>query len=196
MIYAHYVALFGFAIQMAAAVIYCRSIVLAPVTPNRVSWLLWAVIPLVATFIALRDGAGWAALPVFAAGLAPTIVLLFAIGRKSGTWHFTPFSILCLVISLIALVIEFFGYGIVAVIAVLIAELAASLPTIHKAWRHPETESALTYFFSMTSAATALIALETWAFVQAAFPALVVTLMLIIALTILLRKRSVHDPQT
>ncbi|MCL2881913.1 MAG: hypothetical protein FWF45_03345 [Coriobacteriia bacterium] len=185
-----YLTILGFIVQMVSAVIYCRAIIAGSVTPDRVSWLLWATIPFVAATIALRDGARWSVLPIFAAGLAPAIVLIFAINRRSGAWHPAFFSMACLCVSLIALFVELIGFGFIATIAVLIAEFAATLPTIRKSWRYPRTESSLAYVLSAISASTALLAIRVWNVQQAAFPMLVVILMLVIVSILIFRRKE------
>jgi hypothetical protein len=182
-----FIAVLGFLLQMASAAACCHAIATKPVSPNRVSWLLWATIPLVASVIAIQDGAGWGVLPVLGASLGPWIVLFFAIVRRRGSWQFTPLSITCLVVSLSGLAIQIVGFGIVASIAVMVTEFSAALPTIAKAWKDPQSESALTYLLSGTSAVTALLTINTFNLQQAGFPMMVTLLMFTIALIVIVK---------
>jgi len=188
-----YSVFIGFVIQMVSAFLYCRAIIKKQATPERTTWLLWATIPFVATVIALRGGAGLAALPVFASGLAPLIVLSVAIILRSGKWSFSVLSIVCLIIAVISLVIEVFGSSFVAALAVLSAEFAATLPTLAKSWKSPRTESVGAYILSFISASTALLAVNRWTIQQASFPILVMILMAAIVLIIVLRRRVSNE---
>jgi len=50
---------------------------------------------------------------------------------------------------------------LVAIFFAIAADLLAGLPTLVKAWRHPETETAITFVFGAISALTTFAALKT-----------------------------------
>ena len=60
--------------SLLAAIVYIRSMFIGGTKPNRVTWLMWAIAPLIATVAALSNGVGWAVLPVFMAGFSPLLI--------------------------------------------------------------------------------------------------------------------------
>lgn len=72
--------------------------------PNRVTWLMWAIAPLVAAVAAYVDGVRWAVLPVFMAGFAPFLVFLSSYVNPKSYWELGVFDYGCGGLSVLALV--------------------------------------------------------------------------------------------
>jgi|SRR5665647_965729 len=81
--------------SLLAAFVYIRSMFIGNTKPNRVSWLMWAIAPLITTAAALSNGVGWAVLPVFMAGFRPFLFLphLFPQRRLSGDYHLSTICV-------------------------------------------------------------------------------------------------------
>ncbi|MBI2452809.1 MAG: hypothetical protein HYV55_01090, partial [Parcubacteria group bacterium] len=77
---------------------------------------------------------------------------------------------------------------VVGVIFAILADGLAALPTIVKAWRHPETETGAAYATALFGAATTLFAVQTWAFSEYAF-SLYLVFITSVFLFIIYRKR-------
>jgi hypothetical protein len=186
----HYFVFIGLGIQLISGVVYCRAAVQKDVTPQRTSWLLWTVSPLIAVCIALEDGATWGVIPIAAAALVPLAVLVFAVSTKRGSWKFDALSIVCLVLASAAIVFELFGSSMIAGFATLVLEVSATLPTLRKAWSSPHSESALSYLLNCLSMATTLFAVYQWTFEQVAFPIFAAVLAGGVSIVIVARKRA------
>jgi hypothetical protein len=187
----HYFVFIGLVIQVISGVVYCRAIASDNATPQRTSWLLWAVSPLVASCIALADGATWSVVPIAAAGLVPLSVLIFAIVKKSGSWKLDALSVVCLALAATAIVLEVLGSSAIAVVATLVLELTATIPTLHKAWSDPESESVAYYCLNCISLASSLFAVHEWTLEQVAFPIFATTLTGTVLIVLIARKLSI-----
>ncbi|MEK9159638.1 MAG: hypothetical protein AAB383_02820 [Patescibacteria group bacterium] len=157
--------------NLFATVSYTRDTFLGRNKPNRVSWILWTVAPLIAAAAAFTKGAGWVAFPILISGLAPAIVLIASFFNPKAYWKLGPLDYLCGACSVFALIL----WGItqeaaVAILFALLSDLFATLPTLIKAWKHPETESALNYIGALVNSLAAFLVMQTFDFANLAFP--------------------------
>ena len=157
--------------NLLTCVSYARDTFLGKTRPNRVTWIMWAVAPLIAAAAALSKGAGWVTLPILISGLAPAIVLVVSFFNPKAYWKLGPLDYLCGLLSALALIL----WGItqeatVAILFALLSDLFASLPTVIKAWKHPETESALAYIGGLVNSLAAFLVMQTFDFANLSFP--------------------------
>jgi len=54
---------------------YIKDTLKGKTKPNKMTWLMWSVAPLIGGMAAFADGVGWAALPVLASGFYPLPLL-------------------------------------------------------------------------------------------------------------------------
>lgn len=71
--------------------------------PNRVSFFLWGMAPLIAFSAQLGSGVGAPAIPTLAAGLGPLVVLTASMASRHGRVRVTRFDLACGAISVVAL---------------------------------------------------------------------------------------------
>ena len=90
-----YLVIIAAVASLLAAFVYIRSMFVGGTKPNRVSWLMWAIAPLIATAAALSNGVGWAVLPVFMAGFSPFLIFTASFFAKKAYWQTLNFR-LCL----------------------------------------------------------------------------------------------------
>lgn len=141
--------------------------------PNRVSWGMWAVAPLIAFAAELTEHAGLNALLTFAVGFGPLLVVIASFLDPHAYARFTRLDILCGALSLAALGMwALTGTGDVAIAFSILADLWAAIPTLRKAHRRPETESAKAFLFSAVGCVITLLTIVPgqWAFASYAFP--------------------------
>lgn len=166
-----YLVFAGVAVQALGFLYYIRETLYGQTKPNRVSWVIWAIAPLVAAFAALASGAGWAALPVFAVGLGPLVVLLATFKNKRSYWKLGALDYVCGVLSILALVLWAATKDPLAAIMLAIAsDTLACVPTVVKAWSHPETESGVPYLAGLFNSFTSFAAINSWNFASYGFP--------------------------
>jgi len=165
------------AVQLIGKASYIKQTLKGKTKPNRISWLLWSVAPLIAAFAAVSDGVGLAVVPVFVSGLAPLLVLAASFANKESYWKLERNDYFCGIFSILALVL----WGItkeptVAIVFALVSDLFATYPTLVKSWKYPETETADAFSAGLFSALTSFAAIKTWTFSSYAFPAYLVVI--------------------
>lgn len=166
-----YLVLVGAFVNILGVISYIKDTLKGSTKPNRVTWLMWSIAPMIATVAALVEGVTWAVLPVFMAGFAPFLVFLASFVNKKSYWKLDSFDYLCGLFSVLALVL----WGItampaVAIIFAILSDGFAAAPTLIKSWKHPETESGIAYTTSLFNSLTSFAAIKMWIFSAYAFP--------------------------
>jgi hypothetical protein len=122
--------------------------------PNRVTWFLWALSPLIAFSAELSQGVGLSSLMTFMVGFGPLAVFIASFLNRKSYWKISWLDIVCGSLSLLALVLwGLTRSGNVAIVFSIASDALAATPTLIKAWHEPETED---YRFFSYSAARSL----------------------------------------
>jgi hypothetical protein len=172
-----YLVLIGATANLFGAFSYIKETIGGGTKPNRMTWLLWSIAPLIATIAALADGVRWSVLPVFMSGFVPLLVFISSFVNKNSYWKLEKFDYLCGFFSVLALIL----WGItkepaIAIIFAIASDGSAALPTLVKAWEYPDTETGTPYVTGVFNALTSFAAIKIWNFSSLAFPVyLVVT---------------------
>ncbi|HXB22164.1 MAG TPA: hypothetical protein VNV88_12320 [Candidatus Solibacter sp.] len=167
----HYLVFLGAAVNLYGIAFYIRDIFHGQTRPNLVTWVLWAIAPLVASAAAFSTGARLAVLPTFMIGFGPLLVVVSAFIKRNTIWQPTPFSYLCGGLSLIALLLwALTRKPEIAVIFAILSDALAALPTLKKAWRFPETESGIVYTTQLFNILTSFAVIQFYTFPEIGFP--------------------------
>lgn len=151
------------------------------VKPNRVSFLLWSLAPLIAFFAEIKQGVGIQALMTFIVGILPLTIFIASFVNKKAVWNLTGFDLICGALSIIGLVFWYITKsGNIAIIFSIVADALAAVPTVVKSFNYPETESAWPYFASTISAILTLLTVTVWNVANIAFPLYIVLITLLI----------------
>lgn len=182
--------LVGVAISAVGQYAYVRDTLRGTTQPNRVSFVLWALAPLLAFAVQLDEGVGLVALSTLSFGLGPLAILAASFANRAAYWRLAPFDYVCGAISLVGTAIWLATQdGAIAVMAAVTADALAGVPTFLKAARHPETETPLLYAAATTNGAIAVLAVQEWTLVDAAFPVYIVCFGGVLLITLLVRSR-------
>lgn len=166
-----YIVLIGAFVQLVGIFFYIRATVRGETKPNRVTWLMWSVAPLIGSVAAFSDGVRWAALPVFMSGFAPLLVFIASFVNPKSYWKLEKFDYICGALSVLALIL----WGItkeplIAIIFSIASDGFAAVPTIIKSWKHPDSESVEAYTTGLFNSLTSFFALRTFGISELAFP--------------------------
>ena len=166
-----YLVFVGAIVALLGALFYIRDIFRLKTRPNRVTWLMWSIAPLIAFVAELAKGVGLAAIPVFMVGFCPLLIFLASFVKNNSYWKLDRFDYLCGLLSVAALL--FCGITNepdIAIIFAIASDGFAAMPTIIKSWKYPETESSIAYITGLFVALTSFFALKMWNFTELAFP--------------------------
>lgn len=139
--------------------------------PNRISWAMWSLAPLVAFAAELGKGVGLQSLMTFMSGFCPLLVLVASFVNRKSYWKLSQFDIMCGVLSVLGLFLWLITkQGNVAIVFSIMADALAALPTIVKSYKDPESESWYAFGAAAISAALTLLSIDNWTFANYGFP--------------------------
>jgi hypothetical protein len=171
--------------SLAAAAAYIRSMFKGDTIPNRVTWLMWAIAPLIATAASVSSGVTWAVIPVFMSGFCPLLIFLASFFTRKAYWKLSKLDYLCGALSGLAIVLWYLTQESNLAISLAIASDAfAAVPTMIKAWGNPHTESVWPYFIGIFSPLTSFAAAAVWSFSELAFPVYLIVMNTILVLAV------------
>jgi len=165
-----YFIIIGTLIGAAGAVVYLKDTLKGKVKPNRVSFLLWSIVPFIAFFAQIKQGVGLEALMTFSTGFLPLTVFIASFVNKQAEWKLTRFDLLCGLLSLVGLALWMITrVGNVAIFFSIIADGLAAIPTIVKAYRYPDTEIAWPWIATVFGVILTLLTLSAFTFANCGF---------------------------
>lgn len=152
------------------------------IKPNRVSFLLWSLAPLIAFVAETKQGVGLQSLMTFVVGFLPLTIFIASFVNQKAVWKLTRFDLSCGALSLIGLLFWYLTKsGNVAISFSILADGLAALPTVVKAFNFPETENGWPFFTSSISAAITLLTIKVWDLANAGFPMYILIITLVIS---------------
>ncbi len=161
----------GVILQIIGSWSYLVGTLKGTVKPNRVSWLLWTIAPLVAFAAEITQGVGIQSLTTFIVGFIPLVIFIASFVNKEAEWKLNTFDIVCGVLSILGLLMWYVTkVGNIAIVFAIAADGLAAVPTIVKSYHFPETEDYRIYFFGVVNAAIGLLAISQWNFEHFGFP--------------------------
>lgn len=160
----------GTLIGTAGAIAYLRDTIKGKVKPNRVSFLLWAIAPMIAFVAQIQQGVGLESLMTFSTGFLPFLTFIASFTNKNAEWKLTKFDVLCGFLSVVGLILWLITkVGNVAIFFSIVADGLAALPTVIKAYKYPETEIAWPWLATCFGVILTLLTLQKWTFANSGF---------------------------
>lgn len=178
----------GVILQVVGSWSYFVDTLKGKVKPNKVSWLLWSVAPLVAFAAEVGQGVGIQSLTTFIVGFVPLVIFIASFTNKKSEWQLTRFDLFCGALSLLGIAFWYVTkVGNIAILFSIVADGLAAIPTIVKSYHHPESENDTIFWFGVVNAAIGLLAIQTWNFEHYGFPAYLLVANFVLAATIRFR---------
>lgn len=167
----HVLTLIGALACALGSYAYLRDTLAGRTKPNRISYLMWGVTPLIGVGAAIEAHADlWALVPVLLAGVLPLLIFCASFLNPESYWKLRPFDYICGILSLLALIAWLvIDQPHLALILAVAGDGFASYPTIKKSWQHPETETAIAYLAALVGVILAIPAIPQFTLENTAF---------------------------
>ena len=160
----------GTLIGATGSVVYIKNTLKGKVKPNRVSFLMWSIAPLIAFFAQIQQGIGLEALMTFSTGITPLAVFIASFVNKQAEWKLTTFDLLCGILSLLGFLLWMITrVGNVAILFSIVADGLAAIPTVVKAYKFPDTEIAWPWIATAVGVVLTLLTLQGLTFANSGF---------------------------
>ena len=151
---------------------YLRDTLKGETKPNRVTFILWGIAPLI-TFFAQKEGGG--SIQIFYTlliALAPIVIFAASFHDKNAYWKISKFDVSCGIISILALVLLVITNNpLLALWFSVLADLFAAIPTLIKSYKYPLTETTTAYAFEVIGSVIVLLTIHNWILVNYLFAA-------------------------
>ena len=182
-------AIIGALIASTGGFYYLYETITGKSQPNRVTWSLWALFPMITFFAQRSQNVGAVSWVTFVSGFTPILVVTASFFNKKAYWKTKPLDYVCMLAG-------FIGLGLwaitkdanLAIAFSIIADLFAAAPTVIKCYKHPKSESWIAYGLSTIGFSFSLLTIHSWTFQNYAF---VVYLVFINATMSILSSRQV-----
>jgi hypothetical protein len=160
----------GTLIGAIGAVAYLVDTIKGKVQPNRVSFLLWSIAPLIACAAQLNQGVGLESLMTFSTGFLPLMTFIGSFVNKKAEWKLTTFDVLCGVLSIVGLLLWLVtSVGNLAIAFSIVADGLAAIPTIVKSYKYPDSEMAWPWIATSFGVLLTLLTLNELTFANSSF---------------------------
>lgn len=172
-----YCAIIGAIVGSLGGFYYLYETIAGKAQPNRITWLLWGIFPMV-IFAAQRvqgvEGISWAS---FVAGFLPLLVVTASFFNKKAYWKSEPRDYYLMAAAIFGIILwAVTDNPNLALLFSLLADILASIPTLIKAYRHPRSESWVAYAISTFGFGISFLSVQIYNFANATFVAYVVIL--------------------
>ncbi|SRR6266498_1543474 len=162
---------FSVIIRLWSGTQYAWGVLRGKARPNAVTWFLWGLTPLITFFAQLQYGWSGQSFVLLALALSPLVICTIAFIKSPGRYHFTPLSITCGLLALLGIALwQITSVPELAIVFSILADIFATLPTLHKAYYDQGSEYAWPYMLSMFSMVITLLTIHEWIFAVYAFP--------------------------
>jgi hypothetical protein len=163
-----------FAILSGAVVVfggppYLLDILKGKTKPQRTTWFIWTVQGTIAFFSQVQLGAHWSLL--FAGLNAAGNLAVFLLSLKYGVGGWNRIDILALSIAFVGVILSvIIKAPFLALLGVILADFAGVIPTLHKTFLLPSSETTVTWFALGTSSLLAIFSVGSTKFSLLLYP--------------------------
>ena len=167
-----YCAIIGAIIGSLGGFYYLYETIVGKAQPNRITWLLWGIFPMV-IFVAQRaqgvEDLSWTS---FVAGFMPFLILAASFLNKKAYWKSEPRDYYLMAAAIVGIILwTFTGNPNLALLFALLADIMAGIPTLIKSYSHPHSESWIAYAISTVGFGIGFLSVQTYNFETATFVA-------------------------
>lgn len=181
----------GALLGLIGSIRYAVAITRGNVRPNLVTWSLWASAPLIGFLAQLDSGVGLPAMMTLAAGTGPLLVIITSLIARRHYAHLSIVDLVCAGVAVAALGVWLgLGKAPLAVFFAVSADAVAALPTLIKAWRHPDSENIFFYVLVGIGATITLMTIQAWTPQAWAFAVYQLSICVILVVLIATRRRA------
>jgi hypothetical protein len=147
---AKYFAILVGILMIAGAPPYLKDILNGKTKPERATWFIWSILGVVAFLAQLKLHGKWSLIYLGADAIGN--ILVFCLSLKFGTAGWSLTDKIALAIAAIGIIVCLvYRQPLVALAGVIMADISGSTLTIIKTYKHPESETSITWIFLGTA---------------------------------------------
>lgn len=176
------------ALVLVAVPPYILDTIRGKTKPERMTWFLLTTLGAIALYGQVKVGATWS---LFFSGLDLLgSMTVLALSLRYGVGGTERRDIIALIIAVVGLIISLTVHEpIIAIVGVILADLAAIFVTLLKVWRDPSSETTISWLLFGTAGVFGLLTIRPWIFTIALYPLYLVLANYAVPIVQLLRVR-------
>lgn len=176
------------ALVLVAVPPYILDTIRGKTKPERMTWFLLTTLGAIAFYGQVKVGATWS---LFFSGLDLLgSMTVLALSLRYGVGGTERRDIIALIIAVVGLIISLTVHEpIIAIVGVILADLAAIFVTLLKVWRDPSSETTISWLLFGTAGVFGLLTIRPWIFTIALYPLYLVLANYAVPIVQLLRVR-------
>jgi uncharacterized membrane protein AbrB (regulator of aidB expression) len=165
-----YCAIIGAIIGSLGGIYYLYETIGGKTQPNRITWLLWGMFPMVIFVAQKAQGIKDISWVSFAAGFTPLLIVAASFFNKKAYWKSVPRDYYLMAAAIIGIILwDITENPNLAILFSLLADALAALPTLIKSYQHPHSESWIAYAISTFGFGISLLSVQTYNFENTIF---------------------------
>lgn len=170
---------------------YIKDTLKGKTKPNRITWLMWSIAPMIAFSASASQELSWSLLPGFVSGFGPLLVFLASYLNQKSYWKLKSIDYFCGFLSLLALLLWAITKDInIAIVFSILSDGLAAIPTLLKARSYPESETVTPFIVGMFSGLMGILIADQFIFSVIGFNIYLVIINLLLSSTIILSKKA------
>lgn len=183
----------GAILNLIGSLSYLIATIKGGIKPDRVTWLLWSIVPFIAFTAQIKQGVGIQSLTTFMTGFTPLMIFTASFLNKKAYWRLGRLDIICGFLSILGILLWYITKtGNTAIVFSILADGLAAIPTIVKSYHSPETEDYKIYLLGGSAAAITLLTIKTWSFAYFGWSLYSLILTLLLAFLIRFKLGKLH----
>lgn len=182
--------LFGYTslvLMILSAIPYSRSILKRETKPQRMTWLIWSILSIIALFSQLAKGGTWSLFLTVGDTIAILIVFIFSL--KFGVGGLRKIDIISFCGAGVSLLLWYLTKEpAVALFLIILIDFIGATLTISKAWHDPSSENYIGWLICGVGGFLGTLAVGEWNFILLAFPIYICLINFLMTGIILIRR--------
>lgn len=173
-----YISIF---LAVVGSIFYIYDILKGDTKPNKVSFLLGALVPLSIFFGQKQGSGGIQTIYTLTISACFFLIVIASFLNKKSYWKITKLDICCAALVIISMIMLFLTKTPLLVITLSIAaDFLATTPLFSKLYKYPETETFISYGLDTLAAFIVLLTVKDWLFTNYVFAvySLIISLLL------------------
>ena len=163
-------ALIGALLASLGGFYYLYETIKGTAKPNRITWLLWFIFPMLAFFAQITQGVGIISWVSFVSGFTPLLIFIASFFNKKAYWKTRPLDYVCFAAAIVGISLwAITDNANLAILFAIIADIFAAAPTLIKCIKQPQTESWIAYGISAVGFGFTILTVQNWTFQESAF---------------------------
>ncbi|MES2059865.1 MAG: hypothetical protein V4438_02435 [Patescibacteria group bacterium] len=158
-------------LALFSSYLYISDILRGNTKPHTYTWLIWAIVTVIAYFGQVVSGGGPGSWATGVAAIVTIVTLLLSLQGKYGTKDITNFDKVCLALAIFSILPWLLAKSVLwSVLLATFIDLIAFFPTMRKTWHAPKSESLGSMYADAVKHALSTFSMANYSLITVIYP--------------------------